>query len=165
MVVNNFIYSKGWVKTVLDSDEEFNGGALMEDAYLDDADLDDEENDQSPTYTFKVANGRIRGMTDELDAMQQAVDKILKTERFVYQIYDEQYGNDLPELIGESIDYALSEAERMTIEALEADDRITSVEITKCEQSGSDSITVEGFVNTVYGRVGFESEVDIVDES
>ena len=84
---------------VLDSDEEINVGALMEDAYLDDADIDDEEDDQSPTYTFKVANGRIRGMTDELDAMQQAVDKILKTERFVYQIYDEQYGNDLPELI------------------------------------------------------------------
>ena len=104
-------------------------------------------------------------MTDELDAMQQAVDKILKTERFVYQIYDEQYGNDLPELIGESINYAVSEAERMTVEALVADDRINSVEITRCEQSSSDSIIVEGFANTVYGRVGFESEVDLVDES
>ena len=165
MVVNSSIYSKGWVKTVLDSDEDINVGALMEDAYLDDADIDDEEDDQSPTYTFKVANGRIRGMTDELDAMQQAVDKILKTERFVYQIYDEQYGNDLPELIGESINYALSEAERMTVEALEADDRINNIEITKCEQSSSDAIAVEGFANTVYGRVGFESEVDIVDES
>ena len=153
------------MKTVLDSDEEINVGALMEDAYLDDEELEDEEDAPSPTYTFKVANGRIQSMTDELDAMKQAVDKILQTERFVYQIYDEQYGNDLPELIGESIDYALSEAERMTVEALEADDRITSVEITKCEQSGSDAIIVEGFANTVYGRVGFESEVDIVDES
>lgn len=151
--------------TVLDSNEEINVGALMEDAYLDDADIDDEEDDQSPTNTFKVANGRIRGMTNELDAMQQAVDKILKTERFVYQIYDEQYGNDLPELIGESINYAESEAERMIVEALEADDRINNVEITKCEQSSSDAITVEGFANTVYGKVGFESEVDIVDES
>lgn len=149
----------------LDSDEELNIGALMEDAYLDDDDINDEEDGQSPTYTFKVANGHIRSMTDELDAMKQAVDKILKTERFVYQIYDEQYGNDLPELIGESIDYAVSEAERMTVEALEADDRITSVDITKCEKSSSDSITVEGYANTVYGRVGFESEVDIVDES
>ena len=129
MVANNFIYSKGWVKTVLDSDEEINVGALMEDAYLDDADIDDEEDDQSPTYTFKVANGRIRGMTDELDAMQQAVDKILKTERFVYQIYDEQYGNDLPELIGESINYSESEAERMVVEALGADDRITMLKL------------------------------------
>lgn len=136
----------------------------MEDAYLDDEE-NDEEDGPSPTYTFKVVNGRIRSMTDELDAMQQAVDKILKTERFVYQIYDEQYGNDLPELIGESINYAVSEAERMTVEALVADDRINSVEITRCEQSGSDSIIVEGFANTVYGRVGFESEVDIVDES
>lgn len=148
----------------MDSDEEINVGALMEDAYLDDEE-NDEEDGPSPTYTFKVVNGRIRSMTDELDAMQQAVDKILKTERFVYQIYDEQYGNDLPELIGESINYAVSEAERMTVEALVADDRINSVEITRCEQSGSDSIIVEGFANTVYGRVGFESEVDIVDES
>jgi phage baseplate assembly protein W len=153
------------VKTVLDSDEEINVGALMEDAYLDDADLDDEEDSQSPTYTFKVANGRIQSMTDELDAMKQAVDKILQTERYVYQIYDEQYGNDLPELIGESINYAKSEAERMVVEALEADDRINNVEITKCEQSSSDAITVEGFANTVYGGVGFESEVDILDES
>lgn len=148
----------------MDSDEEINVGALMEDAYLDDEE-DDEEDGPSPTYTFKVVNGRIRSMTDELDAMKQAVDKILQTERFVYPIYDEQYGNDLPELIGESIDYALSEAERMVIEALEADDRINNVEITKCEQSDSDAITVEGYANTVYGRVGFESEVDIVDES
>lgn len=150
---------------VLDSDEEINVGALMEDAYLDDDELEDEEDTPSPTYTFKVIHGRIRSMTDELDAMKQAVDKILQTERFVYQIYDEQYGNDLPELVGESIDYALSEAERMTVEALEADDRITEVEITRCEQLGSDSIIVEGYANTVYGRVGFESEVDIVDES
>ena len=149
----------------LDSDEELNVGALMEDAHLDDDDLDDEEDTASPTYTFKVVNGRIRSMTDELDAMQQAVDKILKTERFVYQIYDEDYGNDLPELIGETIDYAVSEAERMTVEALEADDRITSVDITRCEQLNSDSIIVEGYANTVYGRVGFESEVDLVDES
>lgn len=149
----------------LDSDEELNIGALMEDAYLDDDDLNEDEEDTSPTYTFKVVNGRIRSMTDELDAMQQAVDKILKTERFVYQIYDEDYGNDLPELIGESIDYAVSEAERMTVEALEADDRITSVDITRCEQLNSDSIIVEGYANTVYGRVGFESEVDLIDES
>ena len=71
----------------------------------------------------------------------------------------------MPELIGESINYAESEAERMIVEALEADDRINNVEITKCEQSNSDAITVEGYANTVYGRVGFESEVDIVDES
>lgn len=164
MVGSNFIFLRERGLMALDSDEDFNVGALMEGAYLEDKDLD-EEDEESPTRTFKVQNGRIRGMTDELDAMQQAVDKILKTERFVYQIYDEQYGNDLPELIGESIDYALSEAERMTVEALEADDRINNVEITKCEQSSSDAITVEGFANTVYGRIGFESEVDIVDES
>ena len=54
MVASSSICLKGWVKTVLDSDEEINVGALMEDAYLDDADIDDEEDDQSPTYILKL---------------------------------------------------------------------------------------------------------------
>lgn len=148
----------------LDSDEDFNVGALMEGAYLEDEDLD-EEDEESPTRTFKVQNGRIRSMTDEMDAMQQAVDKILRTERYVYQIYDEDYGNDLPELIGKPITFAQDEAQRMITEALEADDRVTSVDIEECEPIDTDTILVKGFANTVYGDVGFESEVDIVDES
>lgn len=148
----------------LDSDEDFNVGALMEGAYLEDEDLD-EEDEESPTRTFKVQNGRIRSMTDEMDAMQQAVDKILQTERYVYQIYDEDYGNDLPELIGKPITFAQDEAQRMITEALEADDRVTSVDIEECEPIDTDTILVKGFANTVYGDVGFESAVDIVDES
>jgi hypothetical protein len=45
--------------------------------------LDNEEN-QNPTLTFQIANGRIRNKFDGLGAMVQAVDKILKTERFVF---------------------------------------------------------------------------------
>lgn len=148
----------------LDSDEDFSVGALMEGAYLEDEDLENND-EESPTRTFKVQNGRIRSMTDEMDAMQQAVDKILQTERYVYQIYDEDYGNDLPELIGKAMTFAQDEAQRMIIEALEADDRVTSVEINECEPINTDAILVKGFVSTVYGDVGFEREVDIVDES
>ena len=59
------------------------------DPNLDDEDLDgddDEDLDDEPTLTFKVENGRIRGKVDELAAMVQAVDKILRTERLVYPI-------------------------------------------------------------------------------
>ena len=40
-----------------------------------------------------------------------------------------------------------------------------NVEINKCEQSSSDAITVEGYANTVYDKVGLESEEDIEEES
>ena len=55
--------------------------------------MNNEEN-QNPTLTFQIANGRIRNKFDGLGAMVQAVDKILKTERFVFPIYTDQYGND-----------------------------------------------------------------------
>lgn len=148
----------------MDSDEEdLSLGALMEDAYLDED--DEEEEEDEPTLTFKVEHGRIRSKTDELDAMIQAVDKILKTERYVYPIYDEQYGNDLPELIGESFSYAQTEVKRMLTEALEADDRITDIDIKNIEKTGNESLTVKGKCLTVYGVIPIESEVTIGDES
>lgn len=149
---------------VLDSDEEdLSLGALMEDAYLDED--DDEEEEDEPTLTFKIEHGRIRSKTDELDAMVQAVDKILKTERYVYPIYDEQYGNDIPELIGESFDYAEAEVTRMITEALEADDRVTDVDIDSIERTDSDALTVSGTCSTVYGSIPIETEVTIGNES
>lgn len=149
---------------VMDSDE-LDFGALMEDAYLED-DTDDEEKDEAePTLTFKVEHGRIRSKTDELDAMVQAVDKILKTERFVYPIYDEDYGNDLPELIGKDMDYAQAEVTRMITEALTADDRVLEVGIDSIEATSRDSMTVKGWCNTVYGSVPIGSEVTLNNES
>ena len=74
------------------------------DIELEDNDVDTEEDDEvledEPTLTFKVENGRIRGKVDEQAGMVQAVDKILQTERLVYPIYTEQYGNDFNDLIG-----------------------------------------------------------------
>lgn len=137
------------------------------DPNLDDEDLDvddDEDLDDEPTLTFKVENGRIRGKIDELSAMVQAVDKILRTERLVYSIYSEQYGNDLNDLIGKDIGYAKVEAERMIKEALLADDRVTDVEIDTIEQKNKDTLVVTGTCFTVFGKIAIDSEVS-VDES
>ncbi|WP_283680333.1 DUF2634 domain-containing protein [Lentilactobacillus sp. Marseille-Q4993] len=140
----------------------------IEDESLEDevdADVDEVEEETLPTLTFRVRNGRIVDMCDELEAMVQAVDKILKTERFVYPIYDDQYGNDLPELFGKDFDYAKVEVERMIVEALAADDRVNDVTISKIEQTDSTSLLVEGDCITVYGTVPFDSEVSLTDES
>lgn len=147
----------------MDSDE-LDTGALLDGAYLEE-DADDEEDQDEPTLTFKVDHGRIRYKTDELDAMVRAVDKILKTDRFVYAIYDDQYGNDLNELIGKSFDYAETEVERIIVEALTADERVINVEIEKIWRIDKDTLGVTGTCYTVYGDVPIESEVTLNNES
>lgn len=129
-----------------------------------DEDLDDEDDEELPdetTRTFLIEHGRIRRKVDELPAMVQAVDKILQTERLVYPIYTDQYGNDLNELIGKDMAYAEVEVERMVEEALLADDRITDVQIDTIEQTDNDSLTVTGNFTTVYGQISIDSEVKI----
>lgn len=124
--------------------------------------LDDEiEEETSPSRTYRVKNGRIVSMVDDQDAMIQAVDKILRTERFVFSIYDEQYGNDFEELLGKGFDYAKVEIERMLTEALEADDRVIDVSVDSIEQTDSVTLTVSGFCETIFGTIPIESEVSL----
>ncbi len=119
--------------------------------------LDNEEN-QNPTLTFQIANGRIRNKFDGLGAMVQAVDKILKTERFVFPIYTDQYGNDL---LGKDLGYAKVEAERMVKEALLADERVIKVDITNINETSPNTLTLTGECQTSYGNIPIESEVSI----
>lgn len=122
--------------------------------------LDNEKN-QNPTLTFQIANGRIRNKFDGLGAMVQAVDKILKTERFVFPIYTDQYGNDLNDLLGKNLGYAKVEAERMVKEALLADERVIKVDITNINETSPNTLTLTGECQTSYGNIPIESEVSI----
>lgn len=122
--------------------------------------LDNEEN-QNPTLTFQIANGRIRNKFDGLGAMVQAVDKILKTERFVFPIYTDQYGNDLNDLLGKDLGYSKVEAERMVKEALLDDERVVKVDITSIKETAPNTLTLTGECQTSYGNIPIESEVSI----
>ncbi|APX72721.1 DUF2634 domain-containing protein [Companilactobacillus allii] len=115
------------------------------------------------TLTYQVKNGRILNKFDRHEAMIQAVDKILKTERFVYPIYDNQYGNDFFELFGKSFDYATVEVERMVKEALLSDSRILSVLIDDIEILDRTILLVSGSCTTIYGDIPIESEVSVSD--
>ncbi|NLR08658.1 MULTISPECIES: DUF2634 domain-containing protein [Lactobacillaceae] len=122
---------------------------------------DEVEEETLPSRTYRVQNDRIIAMTDGQSAMVQAVDKILRTERFVYPIYDDQYGNDLGELIGKDFDYAEVEVDRMLTEALEADDRVTDVSIDETERVDSTTLKVIGSCETIFGTIPIESEVTL----
>ncbi|KRM36994.1 phage protein [Lactobacillus hamsteri DSM 5661 = JCM 6256] len=150
----------------LDFDETgFEGEESILEIDEEEAQIDNGQVEDDPTLTFQVYHGRIRNKFDGLAAMEQAVDKILRTERFIYPIYSDQYGNDLPELIGKNISYAKTECERMIIEALIDDDRVTEVDIQTIDLIETDTLMVRGVCHTVYGDIPIKEEVGLSNES
>ena len=67
-----------------------------------------------PSLTWKINEERaeVRGTVDELEAMKQAVRKILQTERYRYAIYDWNYGIELEELYGKNVTYVIPELKK-----------------------------------------------------
>ena len=119
-------------------------------------------NAQMPGLTYKLdtTRGRIKGTTDEKDAVLQSVYMMLNVERYSYPIYSHNYGVELSELIGKPKDYAMSEIKRLITEALSQDDRITGV--TDWEfTTGRNTVTASFTINTIYGDVSVTKEVEI----
>lgn len=115
---------------------------------------------EQPSYTWKLdfKSGRITGNIDELEAIKQAVFKILQTERYSYLIYSFDYGSQLEHLIGKNPLLARSEVTRIIQEALSQDDRIERVENIQIDIQG-DNMTVRFIVVTLFGSFEFSQEV------
>ncbi len=114
----------------------------------------------SKTYRLDLENGRVLGYADEISAMQQAVYKILRSERFESAIYSWNYGSELKNLSGKSAGYVYSELETRIKEALLQDDRINEV----CDFSfskGKSFVSVLFTVKTVFGSFTEERTVNI----
>ena len=128
----------------------------------DDIDLMEFAIEEQPSYTYKldIDKGRIRGMTDEADAMLQAVYLILSVERYQYPIYSFNYGVELADLIGQPKDYVMSEAKRRITEALTQDDRIESVDEWAFETTKK-SVIVTFTVHTIFGDIETTKEVAV----
>lgn len=118
--------------------------------------------EDQPSYTHKldIDRDRVSGMTDEQDALYQAVYLILNVERYVYPIYSRNYGVELADLVGQPKDYAMSEAKRRITEALVQDDRITSVDGWSFD-TGRKSVLAHFTVHTIYGDLEVTKEVEI----
>lgn len=118
--------------------------------------FDDEE---VPTRTYRILHGHILGFVDGQEAMQQAIEKILSTPRFQYEVYTESYGHDLEDLIGEEMALAEMEVERLISEALLIDDRILAVENFTISYIDRSSLKVGFTVRTLFGDLQEEMEV------
>ncbi|WP_054198854.1 DUF2634 domain-containing protein [Clostridium baratii] len=113
----------------------------------------------SKTYKIDSFNGRITRKIDELEAIKQAIFKILQTERFENVIYDDSYGVELVGLIGKPKEFVKSDIERIIKEALLVDERILGIENFNIVDENKDILKIEFKVNSIYGDIKLESEV------
>lgn len=120
---------------------------------------------ESPTktYAMQLDGERIRGKTDERKAMEQAIYKILLTERYQYLIYSWNYGIELRDLFGKPIPYCCVELERRIKEALLQDERITNVYNFEFENPEFETIKVKFIADTIFGEVDITKEVTLRD--
>ena len=118
---------------------------------------------EQPSYTFRMNKDKenISGYTDELEAVKQAVYKILLTERYEYIMYSGNYGIELADLFGQSISYVCPELERRITEALVWDDRIESVSDFEFDVQKRGAVHAAFTVHTVFGDIRAQREVNI----
>lgn len=116
-----------------------------------------------PATTFKIdsESKRIIGKIDGPEAVMQFIRKVLRTDKYAFEIYDWYYGNELLKLVGHSYDYIVTRVPNIFKEALLVDDRITDVRDFTFEKGEVDSMLVSCVVDTVYGSIKYEQEVMI----
>lgn len=110
--------------------------------------------------TYKIVGNRIQGYTDGLEALKQAIYKVLSTERYEYPIYSFNYGIELESLIGKDPIYVQVELKRRIRECLLKDDRITDVDNFQFEVNG-DEIKCTFDVHSIYGDLTVSRVVNV----
>lgn len=132
-----------------------NNSELLDD-YLDRISGDDVIA-PTKTYALNFGTGEIRNFIDDKEAVKQFIRKAIVTERSKWRIYTDDYGCELYSLIGTDVTdgFLRSEIPRMISEAIEFDERITSVNNVTSTRSG-DAVKVVVDVTTIYGDVDVE---------
>ena len=114
--------------------------------------------DSEVTKTYRVLPDKTQGYVDDIEALQQAIYKVLNTERYEYPIYSFNYGIELENLIGKDIIYVKIEMKRRIQECLLQDERINSVENFQFNITG-DEILCTFDVSSIYGDLTITKEV------
>ena len=122
----------------------------------------DFEIEEQPSFTYKMQTDTnlVRGYTDGLEAVKQAIFKIIMTERYQYIMYSWNYGIELQDLFGEPVTYVCPELKRRISEALLWDERIRSVDNFAFDFPEKGIVHVEFLVHTIFGDMKMEREVN-----
>ena len=109
----------------------------------------------SKTWRINLETGRLERFIDGKEAIRQYIRKALMTGRNRYLIYDDTYGEEIRDLLGQNLTPALRDVElpRLVREAIEYDDRINEVTNVNITQYTSDSIHSAITVELVDGEI------------
>lgn len=110
--------------------------------------------------TYKLTQTNIQGYTDNLDALQQAIYKVLNTEKYEYEIYSFNYGIELENLIGKDEQYVKIELKRRITECLIQNEKIQAVDNFNFTIT-NDNILCVFDVSSIYGKIQVSKEVNI----
>lgn len=105
---------------------------------------------QQPSRTYAIVGNRNVGMVDGLEAVKQAVFKMLQTNRFEHLIYSSNYGNELTAVLGSDPSAARARVTKQIKGALLSDDRIRSIEGLQVAINGG-AVSVSFTVVSQYG--------------
>ena len=130
-------------------DDSFNS-LLPDGAPLEDIENSEEVIQPDLTYKIDLKAKSIRGKIDGKEGVTQAIHKRLMTDTSVYEIYSDNYGLMVNDLIGLPSVVIQSELQRRIIESVMEDDRVLSVTDFKAS-SNREELTVVFTVNTSYG--------------
>lgn len=108
---------------------------------------------------MKNGNDTIAGFVDDIEAIKQSIYHILSIERYAYDIYDDDYGVELEQYIGQSFEYLQSTIQNTLEEALTQDERILAVEVINIEKINQDSALIT--FNAITQNNEIEMEVTI----
>lgn len=111
------------------------------------------------SQTYKLSSDKIQGFVDELEALQQAIYKVLNTEKYEYPIYSFSYGIELESLIGKDPVYVQIELKRRIQECLLQDERISNVDNFVFTVTG-DEVLCTFDVTSTYGELTITKEVN-----
>lgn len=123
----------------------------------------DFEIEEQPDLTYRMDpdGDTVRGQVDGIEAVRQAVFRVLNTERYQYVIYPWWYGIETNDLYGEPVTWVCPELERRISEALTMDARIISVRDFEHDVSRKGIIHTVFTVKTIYGDISAEKEVTV----
>lgn len=108
---------------------------------------------RQPNLTYRIGKNTVNGrISNNLEAVKQAVKCILETERYSNPIYGDDYGIELEQYKGADYGKIVAGIETTLRDALLQDDRITNIIVTNVEKLDIDSCKVEFDVYTIYGN-------------
>ncbi len=121
------------------------------------------EAEEKPSLTYKLDldKGRIMGMVDGLEAVNQAIRKAIITPRFKCLIYDNQYGSEIQEAIiaqDATPEYTEAVVPGFVKDALKPDTRILKVYDFQFEFR-TEGAYIFFRADTIFGETEFEEVI------